>query len=35
MMKIESNVMRMKLLIEHFVQRNANDPDLQDLEPLE
>ena len=35
MMKIESNVMRMKLLVEHFVQRNANDPDLQDLEPLE
>jgi pyochelin synthetase len=35
MTKIEANVMRMKLEIEQYVQQHADDPELQDLEPLE
>lgn len=36
MMRIEANVMRMQLFIEQHVQKHgADDPELQDLEPLE
>ena len=37
MMRIETNVLRMQLLIEQYVQKHSadDDPELQDLEPLE
>ena len=37
MMKIEGNVQRMQLYIEQWLQKNGSkdDPELQDLEPLE
>ena len=36
MLRIEANVLRMKLLIEQYVQKHsAYDPELQDLDPLE